>query len=245
LFKPGENPIGQHFGSGEQTAGDFQIVGVVADTAYTDARWKDHMMFFTPLLQRVPSDQRPIEKDESLYSEAVVIETTRPAPDMETQARRILAGINPNLSLVKFQSFSAQISDQFSNQRMLAQLTTMFGVLALLLAALGLYGVTAYTVARRTAEIGIRMALGAPRMRVIAMVMRGVLAQTVIALAVGVPVAMMCVRYLKSQLYEITNVGSGVMAGSVAVLMAAALVAGTIPAHKAATINPAETLKSE
>jgi ABC-type antimicrobial peptide transport system permease subunit len=164
---------------------------------------------------------------------------------METQARRILAGINPNLSLVKFQSFSAQISDQFSNQRMLAQLTTMFGVLALLLAALGLYGVTAYTVARRTAEIGIRMALGAPRMRVIAMVMRGVLVQTVIALAVGVPVAMMCVRYLKSQLYEITSVSPGVMAGSVAVLMAAALVAGTIPAHKAATINPAETLKSE
>ena len=245
VFKPSENPIGQHFGGGVKTASDFEIVGVVEDTAYTDARWKDHLMFFAPLLQRVPSDKEPIEKDDSLYSGTIVLQTSRSIPDMDVLTRKTLAEINPNLALDKFQSFAAQISDQFSDQRMLAQLTTMFGVLALLLAALGLYGVTAYTVARRTAEIGIRMALGAPRMRVIAMVMRGVLVQTVIALAVGVPVAMMCVRYLKSQLYEITSVGPGVMVGAIAVLMTAAFVAGTIPAHKAATINPAETLKSE
>ena len=245
FFKPGENPIGQHFGGGEKTSSDFEIVGVVEDTAYTDARWKDHPMFFAPLLQRVASDKQPIESDESLYSGGIVIETSRPVPDMESITRRTLSEINPNLALVKFQTFTAQISDQFSDQRMLAQLTTMFGILALVLAALGLYGVTAYMVVRRTAEIGIRMALGAPRMRVIAMVMRGVMTQTVIALAVGVPVAMICVRYLQSQLYEITSVGPGIMVGAIAVLMTAAFVAGTIPAHKAATINPAETLKSE
>ena len=202
-------------------------------------------MFFAPLLQRVASDTQPIDKDESLYSGGIVIETSHPIPDMELLTRKTLAEINPNLALVKFQTFTAQIADQFSDQRMLALLTSMFGILALLLAALGLYGVTAYMVVRRTAEIGIRMALGAPRVRVIAMVMRGVMLQTLIALAVGVPVAMICVRYLQSQLYEISSVGPGVMVGAIGVLMAAAFVAGTIPARKAASINPAETLKAE
>src|SRR5579862_9474808 len=128
---------------------------------------------------------------------------------------------------------------------MLAQLTTLFGLLALLLAALGLYGVTAYTVARRTAEIGIRMALGAPRARVISMVMRGVVAQTLFALLIGAPIALICVKYVQSQLYEITSVGPGVLAGAIAVLMAAAFLAGTIPARKAASIDPARTLKAE
>ena len=245
LFKPGENPIGQHIGGDETTANDFQIVGVVDDTAYTDARWKDHLMFFTPLLQRVPSNKQPIEKDESLYSGAIVLETDRKVPDMEVLVRKTLAEINSNLALLKFQTFSEQISEQFSDQRLLAQLTTTFGVLALLLAALGLYGVTAYTVARRTAEIGIRMALGAPRTRVISMVMRGVMMQTMFALILGAPLAMICVRYIQSQLYEITSVGASVMISAIAILMAAALLAGTIPARKAASINPVSALKAE
>jgi predicted permease len=245
LFKPGENPIGQHFGGDVTTAGDYQIVGVVDDTAYTDARWKDHLMFFAPLLQRVPSNKQPIEKDESLYSGAIVLETNRKVPDMEVRVRKTLVEINPNLALLKFQRFTEQISDQFSDQRMLTQLTTMFGVLALLLAALGLYGVTAYTVARRTAEIGIRMAVGAPRAHVIAMVMRGVFAQTVIALFLGAPVAMICVRFVQSQLYEITSVGASVMMGAISTLVVTALAAGAIPARKAASIDPAQTLKAE
>ena len=245
LFKPGENPIGQHFGGGQKVSGDFEIVGVVEDTAYTDARWKNHVMFFTPLLQRVPSNKDPIDKDESLYSGAIVIETNHAVTEMESLTRKTLAEINPNLSLVNFQTFATQISDQFSDQRMLAQLTTLFGALALLLAALGLYGVTAYTVARRTVEIGIRMALGAPRMHVIAMVIRGVITQTLIALLIGAPIAMACVQLLRSQLYEITSVGPVIMIGSIAVLMTASLLAGAIPAHKAVSIDPARTLKAE
>jgi ABC-type antimicrobial peptide transport system permease subunit len=128
---------------------------------------------------------------------------------------------------------------------MLAQLTMMFGGLALLLAALGLYGVTAYTVERRTAEIGIRMALGAQRSRVIAMVMRGTMMQALIGLILGAPVAMLCVKYVKSQLYDITSVNLELMAGAIAVLLAATCVAGIIPARKAASIEPARTLKAE
>ena len=103
----------------------------------------------------------------------IVIQTDRPMPQMEQLARNTLSSINPNLAIVKFQTFEQQIADQFTSERMIARLTLAFGGLALLLAMIGLYGVTAYTVARRTPEIGIRMAVGAERGNIIAMVMRG------------------------------------------------------------------------
>ncbi|MBS1803730.1 MAG: ABC transporter permease [Acidobacteria bacterium] len=246
LFKPGENPIGQHFGGGMKSAGDWEIVGVVEDTAYQSATWKDHMMYFVPTLQR-PMSATPesIDEDENMYAGAVVLKTNRPVPEMEELARKTLAGINPNLSVVRFQTFSAQIGEQFSQARLLSRLTTLFGGLALLLATLGLYGVTAYGVARRTAEIGIRMALGAARTKVTAMVMRGAMVQALIGLALGVPTAMFCVKYVSSQLYEIKSVDGWVLAGSVVVLTLAATVAGWIPARRAASINPVQALRVE
>jgi macrolide transport system ATP-binding/permease protein len=245
LFKPGENPIGQHFGGGPKSTGDFQIVGVVEDTTYTDVRWKDHLMYFMPLMQRPASDKDPIEQDDSLYSEAIVLETAAPMNNMESLARTTLTSISPNLSLVKFQTFNAQIADQFNGDRMIARLTLLFGALALLLAAIGLYGVTAYTVARRTSEIGIRMALGAERGSVVAMVMRGALTQTLLGLAIGIPVALVCVRFVKAQLYEITSADGTVMAGAIVTLAVAACVAGLIPARRAASIDPMQALRTE
>jgi ABC-type antimicrobial peptide transport system permease subunit len=126
---------------------------------------------------------------------------------------------------------------------MIARLTALFGGLALLLAALGLYGVTAYTVVRRTPEIGIRMALGAERSRVIAMVLRGVMLQAVFGLLIGVPVAMWSVRYIKSQLYEITSVNFTVMVAAMGTLAVAAAIAGIIPAKRATSINPVDALR--
>ena len=245
MFNPGENPIGRHFGGGTETAGDFEIVGVVEDTAYTDARWRDHLMFFTPLLQRVPSDKGPIDKDESLYSGAIVLKTVRPIPQMENLVRHTLAGINPNLSVVKFQTFSRQISDQFSDQRMLARLTMLFALLALALATLGLYGVTAYSVARRTPEIGIRMALGADRTGVTLMVMRSAGLQVILGLVIGVPAALACVSVVASQLYEIKSIDAWVWTGSLIALTLAAALAGAIPARRAASIDPAQALRTE
>jgi macrolide transport system ATP-binding/permease protein len=137
-------------------------------------------MYFVPLMQRPSGTKEPIEQDESLYAGAMVIGTARPMNDMESLAARTLATINPNLTVVKFQTFDAQIADRFSDDRMIARLTMLFGGLALLLAAIGLYGVTSFTVARRTSEIGIRMALGAERSSVVAMVMRGAMAQAAI-----------------------------------------------------------------
>jgi len=240
------NPIGQRFGSpGPESQGAFEVVGVVEDTAYESARLKNHSMFFIPMMQRDPTDKQPIEDDTSLYAGAMVLETSRPMNEMETLARRTLAEINPNLTVEKFQSFDEQIADRFTDERMIARLTTLFGALALLLAALGLYGVTAYNVVRRTPEIGIRMALGAERGGVIAMVMRGALIQTVLGLVIGVPVALLCVRFVKAQLYEITSADARVMAGAIAILALAACVAGIIPARRAASIDPVKALRTE
>ncbi|HEY3626183.1 MAG TPA: ABC transporter permease [Terracidiphilus sp.] len=245
LFKPGENPIGQHFGGGPKHSSDFEIVGIVDDTAYTTVRWKDHAMAFYPFVQRSPSDKTPIEKDEMMYAGAVVLKTDRPINDMEALARRTLSAINSNLSVVKFQSFSAQIADQFAQERMLARLTMLFAALALLLATIGLYGVTAYTVARRTPEIGIRMALGAERTGVTAMVMRTAMIQAMVGLILGIPVALASVRFIKSQLFEINGVTPGLLAAAIVVLALAATLAGLIPARRAASVDPAQALRME
>jgi macrolide transport system ATP-binding/permease protein len=245
LFKPGENPIGQYFGPGVNSAGDYQIVGVVEDTAYTDARWKDHAMYFVPMLQRPASDKGPIQDDEMMYAGAIVLHTVHPMNDMESQARRVLSGINPNLSIVKFQTFDAQIADRFTEDRMLARLTSLFGILALLLATVGVYGVTAYTVARRAGEIGIRMALGAQRSGVVAMVIRGAVTHAVWGLAIGIPASLICVKFVEAQLYEVKGVNGTVMVSSVLTLAGAAIVAGLIPARRAASIEPAQALRTE
>jgi macrolide transport system ATP-binding/permease protein len=165
--------------------------------------------------------------------------------NMEKLAQRTLSGINPNLTIVKFQTFDQQIADRFNDNRMIAQLTSLFGGLALLLATIGLYGVTAYTVVRRTSEIGIRMALGAERTRVIGMVMRGAMTQAFLGLIIGVPVALLCVRYVKAQLYEIASIDLSVMAVAIVVLVVAACIAGMIPARRAASINPVQALRVE
>jgi ABC-type antimicrobial peptide transport system permease subunit len=123
---------------------------------------------------------------------------------------------------------------------------TLFGIVALLLATLGLYGVTAYTVARRTSEIGIRMALGANRSSVVGMIMRGAMLQTAIGLCpIGIPVAWFCARYIRSQLYETKGMSLTVLAIATLTLAAAAAVAGLIPAQRAASTNPFQALRTE
>jgi ABC-type antimicrobial peptide transport system permease subunit len=218
---------------------------VVENTAYQSATWTDHLMYFVPLMQRPQSADYPIDKDENMYAGAIVLKTSRPIPEMEELARKTLAGINPNLSVVRFQTFTAQIAEQFGQDRVLSRLTMLFGGLALMLATLGLYGVTAYGVARRTAEIGIRMALGAKRATVTAMVLRGAMVQAIIGLSLGVPVAIFSVRYVRSQLYEIKTVDGLVLAGAMTALVAAAALAGWIPARRAASIDPMQALRVE
>jgi predicted permease len=246
FFKPGENPIGHRFGPpGPVSPGDYEIVGVVEDTAYTSVKWKDHAMYFVPLMQHPAVASANVDPNYDVYIGRILLETARPMADMETVARRTLAGINPNLSVIKFQTFEAQIGDQFTSERMLSRLTLLFGALALLLASIGLYGVTAYAVARRTQEIGIRMALGARRTRVVGMVMRDAFHQTALGLVIGIPVSIVCVRFVKTQLYEITGVSAVAMAGAIATLAIAACIAALVPARRAASIDPVKALRTE
>jgi macrolide transport system ATP-binding/permease protein len=244
LFSGG-NPIGRHFGTGPDSTGDYEIVGVVEDTTYTTVRWREHRMYFLPMMQRPASAKGPIEHDESLFAGAMVLETERPSSQMAALTQRTLASINPNLSVVKFQTFDQQIADRFTEERMVARLTALFGALALLLATVGLYGVTAYAVARRTSEIGIRMALGANRTGVIAMVMRGAIIQATLGLAIGIPAALLSMRFVESQLYEVKGMDNGVLVTSVLTLTVAACIAGLIPARRAASTDPAQALRTE
>ena len=252
LFFGKRNPIGHRFGNSGPSKvpqdGAHEIVGVVEDTTYSSVYWKNHAMYFLPLTQRAgvsndPDD--PLDKDLSMFAGALVIQSAHPMSGFEKVVSDTLAGINPNLTIVKFQTFQQQIDDRFVEERLIARLTSLFGLLALLLAAIGLYGVTAFTVLRRTPEIGIRMALGAARSRVIGTVMRGAMLQALAGLVIGVPVAVFCVRYVKSQLYEITSVNVPVMSVAIGVLVLTAAIAGIIPARRAASVDPARALRIE
>ena len=240
-FKPGENPIGAHLGSSD-SPDDFEIVGVVEDTTYGSVLWKDHSMFFLRLLQQPAGDKKPADY---VFVKAIVLETGQRLNGMEALVRQTLSSINPNLSMVKFQTFDSQIGEQFTDARMLSRLMTLFGTIALLLAAVGLYGVTAYGVEHRTSEIGVRMALGAERRRVVAMVLRGAMLQTVIGLVIGVPAAFYAVAIVKAQLYEMKTVSVGALVLAIGTLLATAGVAGLIPALRAASVDPARALRSE
>jgi ABC-type antimicrobial peptide transport system permease subunit len=192
-------------------------------------------MYFGPLTQ--PSEEGDVG--------AIVVETAQPTSDMESIARRTLMEINPNLAMQRFETFDAQIASRFTHERMLSTLMTLFGGLALLLATVGLYGVTSYTVVRRTSEIGIRMAMGADRSGVVAMILRSALLQTLLGLAIGIPVAFYGVTLVKSQLYELTTVSSGALVVAAGTLLAAACVAGVIPARRAASVDPVRALRTE
>ena len=236
LFKPGENPIGHRFTAGGHLATPYEIVGVVEGTTYTDVRKNGtHPMYFGPLTQ--PAEEGDVG--------AIVVETAEPVSDMESMARRTLMEINPNLAMQRFESFDAQIAGRFTHERMLSTLMTLFSGLALLLAMVGLYGVTSYTVARRTSEIGIRMALGADRSGVVAMILRSALLQTLLGLAIGIPLAFYGVTLVKSQLYGLTTVSSRALVVAVGMLLAAACVAGVVPARRAASVDPVRALRTD
>jgi hypothetical protein len=152
--------------------------------------------------------------------------------DMESLPRGTLASINSNLTVATFQTFQHRIVDRLTEERLITRLTTLFGALALLPATIGLCGVV-----RRTSEIGIHMALGVERGRVMAMVLRGAIFQAGIGLAIGAPVAFLRVRFVKPQLYQISYASAAVMVFAIATLAVAACIAGVMPARRAASID--------
>jgi ABC-type antimicrobial peptide transport system permease subunit len=153
--------------------------------------------------------------------------------------------MSPDLALIDFMSFSAQVDSNFAQNAMLAKLTSLFGLLALVLASVGLYGVTAYSVEQRTSEIGVRMALGADRMNVLKLVLRGAFLQIALGLAIGIPATILAGYAMTTQLFGVKPYAPDVLLMTTLVLTAAALVATLVPARKAATLEPIRALRTE
>jgi predicted permease len=248
-FFPNEDPMGRHIGIyGHQYAGAFEIVGIVADAKYTNPRQEVRPMYFRPLTQKLQVTDPPngaMAENWSLYINSITLRFSNPPQNVDAMVRRTLADIDPNLTIRDLHSLDYQVSDNFTQERLIARLTTLFGLLALVLAAVGLYGITSYAVARRTGEIGLRMALGADRGSVVRMVMRGAFGQIAIGLAIGIPVAILGGRFMASQLFQVRSWDPLSMGIAIAVLSAAAALAGLIPARRAASIEPMEALRIE
>lgn len=248
-FFPNQNPIGKHFGLvSPKNSGAFEIAGVFADFKMNDPRGEVTPLFLRPLGQeyRGYSDPEAISSEKSsMFVRSAIIEFASPQQDVEATIRRTLADIDPNLTLVGLLSFDAQVIGNFNQERLIARLTSLFGILALILASVGLYGVTSYFVARRTSEIGIRMALGGTRSSVVAMVLHGALWQILIGLGLGIPAALFSGHLMASQLYGVGGYDPAALVGATLVLGLCATLAGFIPAHRAASIEPMEALRTE
>ncbi len=247
-FFPKEDPIGRHFGVFEvKFSGSFEIVGVVADAKYTNPRREVRPMYFRPLDQQlvVTEPNEVMAEGRSLYINSITLHFKQPPQNVDTLVRRTLADIDPNLTVIDLRSLDYQVADNFNQERLIARLTILFGALALVLASVGLYGITSYAVARRTSEIGLRMALGADRSNVVRMVLRGAFLQVGVGLALGIPIALIGGHYMADQLYGVRGYDPVSIGIAIVVLAMAAALAGFIPARRAASIEPMEALRSE
>ena len=248
FFKNGD-ALGHHFGIFDQKfAGKYTIVGVTEDTQYWSPDSKIRPMFFLPGTQWAHYEDPSMELEEDvshLEMGSVELQTVGSVPGLEANVRRALMQINPNLTMLNFQTFEQQVQDQFGQTELLVKLMAVFGVLALVLAAIGLYGVTAYSVAQRTNEIGIRMALGSNRMGIVRLVLRSAFLQAGIGLLIGIPGAVLAGHFMASQLYGVRPWDPVVLVIMAAVLGAAAFLAAVVPAQRAASVEPMRALRVE
>jgi predicted permease len=248
-FFPNEDPIGHHFGTFDQKyAADYEIVGIVADAKYNNPREPVRPMYFRPMTQlntTLKERSAVTAETRSLFPNSITLRFTGDAAGLEPLVRHTLANINPNLTVIDFNSLDYQVAGNFNQERLISRLTALFGLLALVLASVGLYGITAYSVARRTSEIGLRMALGANRGNVVALVLRAASWQVGLGLAIGIPVALLAGRLMSSQLYGVSTYDPFTLAAAVLVLAVFAAIAGFIPAKRAASIEPMNALRTE
>jgi predicted permease len=247
-FFKDQNPIGKHFGNIEpRYAGSFEIVGVTEDTHYLGPTRPINSTFFLAATQSVIYENPRFITFENRnhYLNAIVLETASNVSGFESQVRQALGQVNPDLALIDFASFADQVDDKFSQQAMIAKLTSLFGFLALALASVGLYGVTAYSVERRTSEIGIRMALGADRLNVLKLVLKGAFLQVGIGLAIGIPGTILGGRAMAAQLFGVKPYDPSILLLTTAALSLAAFMAAVLPARRAASIEPIRALRME
>ena len=245
-----QNPIGQHFGIERiQYSGSYEIIGVARDIHYVPWGYKDPIrpMFWVPETQSVKYDD-PRFNTFDLFSHFlynIVIWAPGSPPGLETEVRKALVSIDPDLVVYSVDPYSKILAGDFHQQNMIATLTMLFGVLGLLLASVGLYGVMAYTVEQRTSEIGVRMALGADRSSVVYMVLRSAFLQIGIGLGLGIPLAIAAGRLMTLQLYGVAPWDPRTLTIATLLLCVATLLASWIPLIRAASVAPMVALRSE
>ncbi len=248
-FFKDQNPLGQHFGEGKiKYSGTYEIVGVVRDIRYMTwgVREPVRPMFWVPEAQTVQYDDPAYVSGDisSHYLGNIVIWAPGDPPGMEDRVRKALGSVDPNLVLYGVNPYTKVLSGDFQQENMIATLTTLFGVLGLVLAAVGLYGVMAYNVEQRTSEIGVRMALGADRGRITQMVLRSAFSQMGIGLALGIPAAIGAGKLMSNQLFGVQPWDPIMLALAVLMLGLAALLASAIPTRRAAGVEPMVALRN-
>jgi predicted permease len=250
FFKSDENPIDQHFGLDyPENSGIFRIVGVVRDAKFAGFALNKpaRSMFYVPLSQNVAYKQELMQRVElgSHFVSGIMLVTDQPTGVLESQVTRVLSELDPNLTVNSIRTMQQQVELSFDQERAVASLAGLFGIVALVLAAIGLYGVTAYTVAQRTNEIGIRMALGAGPTRVIQLVLRGAFQRVLIGLLLGLPLAVGAGRLISAQLYGVSAWDPLALSIATIALAICSFFASIIPASRAAAISPVEALRIE
>ena len=250
FFRSHEDPLGQHFGLDlPENVGTFRIVGVVRDAKFAGFALQKpaRPMFFVPLAQTVDYQNELMKRIElqSHFMGGIMLVTNLSPGALEPLLTRTLAAVDPNLTINSVRTMQQQVELTFDQERAVASLAGLFGTVALLLAAVGLYGVTAYTVAQRTHEIGIRMALGADRHKVVQLVLSEAFKRVLVGLVLGLPLAIGAGRLIAAQLYGVSfwdPVALTVASGSLAI---SAFIAAVIPARRAASISPMGALRTD
>jgi len=250
FFKNTEDPIDQHFGLDlPENVNTYRIVGIVRDAKFAGFALDQpaRPMFYVPLDQTVNYANPLMQRLElgSHFVRGLLLVTNTPAGVLEPQVKRALADADPNLTVTTVRTLQQQLDRSFDQQRAVASLSGLFGIVALALAAIGLYGVTAYKVAQRTNEIGLRMALGADRMNVIQMVLHGAFRRVAVGLALGLPLAVGAGRLLSAQLYNVQFWDPLALGLAAIALAVCAGCAAIIPATRAASISPMSALRAE
>jgi predicted permease len=236
----GENPIGRHFQFGDdddpEHGPELEIVGVVGDVKYRSAKEEAGRTAYRPILQ---------VQDTDAYSNNVEIRTTGDAASLAPLVRQVIGQVDPKLPIFGVTTLREQLGGALQQEKLIAELVSFFGLLALLLACIGLYGVMAHGVVRRTKEIGIRMALGAERRRIVWMVMRETILLVLVGITVGVPASLGAGRLVSSQLFGLGAADPLTLLVAASVLTLVALSAGFLPARKASKVNPLIALRYE
>ncbi len=249
-FFKNEDPIGEHFGrSGIGSERQYEIVGVAKDVrnlTYSLDKPTGPFFFLPEAQHDLSPDPEPKEISPGSHFLHDIVIVTRPGTQVTTaQLRQAMASVDPNLPVISIRTLSEEVAAQFSQQRLIARLTSFFGVLSLVLASIGLYGVTAYNAGHRVNEIGVRMALGAQRGQVVALILRGAFALIIFGLLIGLPLTFATGRFLGNQLYGMDPYNPLVTSVAVVTLGLSALAASLIPAIRASSISPLEALRAD